>query len=175
MASAFNQNFQARFMMEAATNRTITQVTPEELVRFYQVYMIYKDTQYRQPVLRRLTVLQNIPQISSILLVIVLLIVVLCIIASVTLVESRLAHGSTEGIPQSKVDWVLYVVNGGGLLQQSPYRWEMDTVEQYDELSSQTDSSRAKFETAVFQGKLFSEPHAHSSAPFIESEFSRQR
>lgn len=175
IASAFNQNFQARFMMEAATNQTITQVTPEQLVRFYQVYMISKDTQYRQPVVRRLTVLQEVPQISSILLVIVLLIVVLCIIACATLVESRLTHGSTEGIPQSKVDWVLYVVNGGGLLQQSLYRREMDTVEQYDELSSQTDSSRTKFETAVFQGKLLSGPNVHSSAPFIESEFSCQR
>lgn len=111
IARALSQNFQARFMMESATNRTITEIKPEELIRFYQVYMILKDTQYRQSTLRPLTVSQQVPQLSTAFLAVALLVTVLCMISSSAWCIFKLTHHSVNDVPQTKLDWLLHAID----------------------------------------------------------------
>lgn len=110
IASALNQNFQARFMMEAATNRTITEVQPEDLIRFYQVYMISKDTQFRQPVMRLLTMVEEVPQLSVALLTIMIFLVLTSILAALIWCSFFVIHHDASRVPQSKLDWVLHAL-----------------------------------------------------------------
>jgi hypothetical protein len=110
VASALNQNFQARFMMEAATNRTITQLQPEDLIRFYQVYMISKDTQFRQPVMRPLTVVEDVPQLSIAFLTIALFLVIVSILAASLWCSFFFVHHNASHVPQTKLDWVLHAI-----------------------------------------------------------------
>lgn len=114
IASALNQNFQARFMMEAATNRTITEIQPDDLIRFYQVYMISKDTQFRQPVMRSLTVVEEVPQLSVALLTIMLFLVIASILAASTWCSFFLTHHDASRVPQTKLDWVLHALGDDG-------------------------------------------------------------
>ncbi|KAK5083999.1 hypothetical protein LTR70_007303 [Exophiala xenobiotica] len=102
IARALSQNFQARFMMESATNRTITEIKPEELIRFYQVYMISKDTQYRQSTLRPLIGSQQVPQLSSAFLAVALPVTVLCVVSSSAWCIFKLTHHGVNDVPQTK-------------------------------------------------------------------------
>jgi len=119
IASALNQNFQARFMMEAATNRTITQVQPNDLIRFYQVYMISKDTQFRQPVMHPLTVIEDVPQLSIAFLTIFLFLVILSILAASPWCSFFLIHYHASRVPQTKLDWVLHAIGENEMPQHA--------------------------------------------------------
>lgn len=43
--AAYESIFEALFIQESVSNNPITVITPQDLIRFYQVYHISKDTQ----------------------------------------------------------------------------------------------------------------------------------
>ena len=149
LARALNQNFQARFMTQAATNRTITEVTPEDLIRFYQVYMISKDTQYRQAVPRQLSVTLQVPQLSVAFLTVALLVIILSIWASSTWCVFILMHRGASDVPQTKLDWLLQAVQPETLSGASTGLIKSRTYESRPQLTREM-SSQEKFESAAY-------------------------
>ncbi|KAK5063160.1 hypothetical protein LTR84_005236 [Exophiala bonariae] len=146
IASALNQNFQARFMMEAGTNRTITEIQPDDLIRFYQVYMISKDTQFRQPVMRSLTIVEDVPQLSVALLTIMLFLVITSILAASTWCSFFLIHHDASRVPQTKLDWVLHALgddenNAAGNTKSSPQQSPRSSID-YQSIASSTRKSQ---------------------------------
>lgn len=160
IARQTNINFQGRFMMEAATNSTITEVQPEDIIRFYQVYMISKDTQFRQSVSRQLTVSQNLPQLSAAFLALALLVVVLCIATFSSWAVFTLTHKGVNEVPQSKLDWLLHAINpDDSLLPKSRDGGEYENVPEHGEPRLATSHAVAnpqleRFESAAYVKEL---------------------
>lgn len=118
ISMAYTQYFQARFSQESTSDSPITMIKPHELIRFYQVYLIVKDIQYRQPVTRRLHVEVKIVQLLTAFLVVYLLVMVLCILGMVRYGFVAYVHQNTIlATPQSKLDWMLQSIEPykGGL------------------------------------------------------------
>ncbi|KAJ9659928.1 hypothetical protein H2198_002818 [Neophaeococcomyces mojaviensis] len=62
---AFIDYYFARFKQESVGNKPISVITPKELRRFYQVYMVTKDVQDRTLVKRNFSVKISVVQIST--------------------------------------------------------------------------------------------------------------
>jgi energy-converting hydrogenase Eha subunit E len=78
------------------------------LVRFYQTWVITKDTQYREPVPRTLSVQVPDVQISIVFLIIAVLIAILILLGISIYVFSMVRHWDAMAkVPQSKLDWIL--------------------------------------------------------------------
>jgi hypothetical protein len=106
--TAYTEYFQARFTQESTSNSEITVLTPDVLVRFYQAYVISKDTQYRQPVVRVLSVKLPNVEISTAFLTIWLLATLLVAVGLTRYLLFLLQHQSTVVVtPESKLDWML--------------------------------------------------------------------
>jgi hypothetical protein len=108
LSSALTEFWQARFAQESTSDSPITVITPPELVRFYQVYHIIKDLQYRQPVTRHLSFDLQVVQLSTVFLTIALLVALLIVIglAHYLWFASRY-HQIMANTPQSKLDWMV--------------------------------------------------------------------
>jgi hypothetical protein len=105
---AYREYYQARFTQEATSNSVITVITPDELVRFYQVYVISKDTMYRQPVTRTLSVEIPIVELSTAFLTVCLLAAFFLAAGLTKYIFFMLRHRTTMLVtPESKLDWML--------------------------------------------------------------------
>jgi hypothetical protein len=98
----------AQLPLESISNITITVPTPQDLIRFYQAYLISKDTFIPDPVSRVLSFRVQIVQLSVVFLVITILLVILVLLGILTYGFSMLRYSSTLGeMPQSTLDWIL--------------------------------------------------------------------
>ena len=105
---ALTEFYQARFTQESTEDSPISVITPPDLIRFYQVYHIIKDLQYRQPVSRILSVSQRVVQLSTAFLTIALFIALLIAVGIVHYVLFALRHHHIMiNTPQSKLDWMM--------------------------------------------------------------------
>jgi len=105
---AYEENYQARFTQESTSNSEITVITPHELVRFYQAYVISKDVMYRQPVTRTLSVEIPIVELSTAFLIVCLLAAFLLAAGLTKYIFFMLRHQTTMLVtPESKLDWML--------------------------------------------------------------------
>jgi hypothetical protein len=105
---AYEEYYQARFTQESTSNSEITVITPSELVRFYQAYVISKDTMYRQPVTRTLSVEIPIVELSTAFLTVCLLAAFLLAAGLTKYIFFMLRHQTTMLVtPESKLDWML--------------------------------------------------------------------
>jgi hypothetical protein len=83
-------------------------VPPRDLVRFYQTYMIMKDTQEIKPVARKLSVKVPAVQLATAFVAALALLMLVILIGCCRYVLFRLRHrGALHLIPQSKLDWLL--------------------------------------------------------------------
>jgi hypothetical protein len=100
--------YDAQFIRESILNHTITVPTPQDLVRFYQAYTIGKDTKFRQPKSRVLSVRVRVVQLSIIFLIITVLLTILILFGILSYGLFILRYSNILGeMPLSKLDWIL--------------------------------------------------------------------
>jgi hypothetical protein len=85
----------------------IQTITAEELVRFYQIYMITKDTQSHQPVTRVLSVDTRVVQLSAIFLAVCVCTALLIGVGLARYALFRVLHRTKHRAPHTKLDWLL--------------------------------------------------------------------
>jgi hypothetical protein len=105
---AFLTNYNARFVRESISDDPIFIPSPQELFRFYQVYMITKDTQHGLPVTRTVSVELPTIELSTIFLAVMLLIaiIIVAVLSRFFLFILRY-HSDFKLTPESKLDWLL--------------------------------------------------------------------
>jgi hypothetical protein len=109
LPSAFAANYDPSFRKQAIAGQKIDLVKPEELVRFYQTYMVTKDTQDCHRVVRTLSI--RVPAVQvTLTFVAVFAVLLLCIVIGggqylMFWLGRRKILGS---LPQSKLDWLLH-------------------------------------------------------------------
>lgn len=112
---ALVQNYQAQFIRESIRGDNVTVITPQDLTRFYQVWVATKDTQNGFPVSRQLSVRLPIVQLSTVFLALAILTFLLIIFGIGTYIFAALRHRKVfEETPQSKLEWMLKVIREHG-------------------------------------------------------------
>jgi hypothetical protein len=101
------------FKQQSMSNDPIRVITPQELVRFYQIYMITKDTQSLQPVTRRMSVDVTVVQLSAVFLA-VCIFVTLSILVGIGMYGLFAIMHPERRPPQTKLDWMLQTVKNPG-------------------------------------------------------------
>jgi hypothetical protein len=158
---AYSDYYHAHFQQASTSNIPISIITPPELIRFYQVYTVVKDLQYRQPVTRQLSVNVRVVQLSTVFLAIVLLIALLILLGLLQYMLFVARHRDIiQTTPQSKLDWMLQSIqtedrplnDNKGRLRRSV------TVDEGLGISGMPSvrRKRREFENAKFGGKAVS-------------------
>ena len=110
---AYTSYFQARFNREINAGNVTTVITPDDLIRFYQVYLITKDTQSPYKVTRPMEIDVRLVRLSTIFLVICGISLALCIFGIFHYGIFSVRHNRTiNRTPQSKLDWMLQSIEG---------------------------------------------------------------
>jgi hypothetical protein len=96
----------------SSENRRIP--NPDELIRFYQTHTIDKDTFYREPVGRLMSVQLSTVELSTPFLTVLILLALLIILGLAKHFYSSILHAKARriafSIPQSKLDWTLQAI-----------------------------------------------------------------
>lgn len=155
---AYESNFEARFKQESVSNDPITVITPQDLIRFYQVYHFSKDTQSRKPVKRLLSVSLPNVQLSTAFLAIALLIALLIALGFARYGFFMLRHRKSASlIPEGKLDWMLQSISKDDELnstrapKNSSFRHSITLLEAENFYNlSRRERKRAEFEAALY-------------------------
>lgn len=111
VAWALVSNYQGQFIRESVRKLPVTIPSPGELRRFLQVWVATKDTQDGFPVTREIGVLVPVVRLSTAFLAFALLTFSIIVLALGAYgIASFLHRGTFEQTPQSKLDWMLKVV-----------------------------------------------------------------
>ena len=157
---AYQAYYQARFTQESTSNSVITVITPDELVRFYQTYVISKDIVYRHPVMRTLSVEIPIVELSTAFFAVWLLVALLLVTGLAKYIFFLARHRTTMLVtPESKLDWMLQSIKEASA--SSPYfayrSWRRSekssssiTSEDLSDLPIGGAVMKAEFEAATF-------------------------
>lgn len=114
IVDAYVTNYAARFVRESASDSNITVLEPTELVRFFQAYVLVKDTQFQQPVTRRLSVDIVVVQLSAVFLAFAIVAALLILSGLASYSWFLLSHRSLAScIPLGKLDWMLQSIQCG--------------------------------------------------------------
>ncbi|CAG7565983.1 unnamed protein product [Fusarium equiseti] len=109
IAVAFGDFYRANIVDQSINNKAIYHPTGQDLVRFFQAYMITKDTQYQHLVSRTITVRQRRIKVALIaLLILVIYIIVLVMLLAWAFICCPIQKGIF--VPRTKVDWVMEAV-----------------------------------------------------------------
>jgi hypothetical protein len=188
LARGLVEYYQARFTQESISNSQVTVLTPLDLVRFYQTWLIRKDTQYQESVPRTISVQIQLVQVSIVFLIIAALVTILVLLGILTYAFFMIRHWHTlEITPQSKLEWMLQSIQAQNH-ESSPY---ISAEQAFLRLSvtssstdvpphvlSKTDRQRFEFENAKygahFQGQgpggwLLSQRHGHASYNYVDA------
>lgn len=115
VSRALVQNYQAQFIRESIRGDNITIITPRDLTRFYQVWVATKDTQNEFPVSRSLSVRLPIVQLSTVFLALAILTFLLVIFGIGSYLFASFRYRKVfEDTPQSKLEWMLRVIQDQG-------------------------------------------------------------
>lgn len=151
--SAYRQFYFSRFKQESIGNRPISIISPRELRRFFQTYMIIKDVQDRTPVPRHLHIKIPVVQISTAFLVLYCLVAFLTVLGGAVYAIFLARHRNVASfLPQSKLDWILQSMTNGTPLQpgQQPV-WFVSSAPQIDLADASSSArKRALFEAARY-------------------------
>ncbi|KAG4443864.1 hypothetical protein IFR05_000630 [Cadophora sp. M221] len=122
--SAFKDFHQAGTAEQSFNGEPIYLPSGEEMFRFYQAYMISKDTQYKQAVTRSISVEVPSVQLSVVALALILLYVVVMV---VVLLWAGLVMRVPKGmwIPRTKVEWMMQGVREVGGREVDAGLWEV--------------------------------------------------
>jgi len=159
ISSAYTAYYSARFIQESTSNSTITVIGPDELVRFYQTYVISKDLQYKEPVTRMLSIEQTVVQLSTVFLVIALTVALLICLGGLKYAVFAYRHRHVLPLtPQSKLDWMLQSIQAGspGLTRLVAFRGAVtsDVSLSHDlDTLRPTQRMRVEFETARYEDR----------------------
>ncbi len=152
--SAFLGNYFPRFKQESVADLDISVITPRDLQRFYQVYMITKDTQTKLPVRRQMSVKVIAVQLSTgFIAVFALLILFNCLggIAYGLLMLQN--HEAMASVPQSKLDWLMQPIIAR-TLRSLGYQLPMPSIPTGAQAEKRwplkADMKRAQLEGAVY-------------------------
>lgn len=108
VANGLSYYFVNQLQQESYSHLPITVVTPEQLIRFYQSYMIVQDTSVVHPVTRRLSVRTEVVHLSAVFLSTAVFISVLNLLGLIFYGVFAFRYRSTMSItPQSKLDWII--------------------------------------------------------------------
>jgi hypothetical protein len=163
LASAYIHYHQARFNQESILRVPITTITPEDMKRFYQVYMIAKDTEFRNQVTRKLSVVLPNVALSTVFLALALLIALLIAAGISRYGLFVLKHRKASLLaPEGKLDWILQSVKGDGLnpsTTSSSLRGSVTLTSNKDVCGlSPQERKRTEFEAAIYDTSSESPP-----------------
>lgn len=187
LSKALTDYFQGRYSREVIAQEPPTIITPQNLTRFYQVYQVTQDTQYKHPTERKMDLEIKICEISTIFLIVAGISFVLCIFGAFRYGMFTLRHHKTvDRTPQSKLDWMIQSIEKNGAQatplvpgsspysHPSPYmsnkraRHSVTSMRSPDLGSPTVERRRSDFESATYG----STPEA--STPYHMSWLSRQ-
>lgn len=156
LTEAYIHYHQARFNQESISRVPITTITPEDMKRFYQVYMIAKDTEFRNPVTRKLSVVLPNVSLSTVFLVLALLLALLIAAGISRYGLFVLKHRKASLLaPEGKLDWILQSVKGDGLnpsTTSSNLRGSVTLTSNKDvSCLSPQERKRTEFEGAIYE------------------------
>lgn len=154
--SSLIANYFTRFKQESMADSAISVITPRDLQRFYQTYMITKDIQLKRPVKRQISVEAIAVQLSTGFIAIFALLALFDLVAG-ALCSFAVLHNrkAIAVIPQSKLDWLLQSImsratvgdNSAGRIPSQPSPLDVSTRERWQ---MKTERRRAHFEGAVY-------------------------
>lgn len=157
---AYVEYYQARFIQESTSNSEITVITPDELVRFYQAYVIAKDVMYRQPVTRTLSAEIPTVELSTAFLIVCLLGALVLAAGLTKYIFFMVRHQTIMTVtPESKLDWMLQSIKeapasspvvGYGNFQRYEKSISSITDEDLSDLPKGGGLMKAEFEAATF-------------------------
>lgn len=167
--NAYINYYTARFVRESTTDSPITLIPPAELVMFYQAYTITKDTVFRSPVTRKLSVLMKVVQISLFYLAFAVLLALLCIFCTAKWVFFWYRRErAVRAMPESKLDWILQCIDEGESpgLRSGSLIYSV-VVEGYHELHKTPRAIREslKFQRAMYSLREVENDRGHSGSP----------
>jgi hypothetical protein len=153
---SFVGNFFPQFKQEAIEDMEISTVTPRQLQRFYQVYMITKDTQSRLPVRRLMSVKVVAVQLSTVFIAVFALLALFdCLGGAIYGLWLLREREAPESVPQSKLDWLLQsitsknpVVRSVGYALSGPMTPTGRQAQEGRRMSAER--KRAQFEGAIY-------------------------
>ncbi|KAH7174167.1 uncharacterized protein B0J16DRAFT_323634 [Fusarium flagelliforme] len=109
IARAYSDFYQASVVDQSINSKSIYHPTGRDLIRFFQAYMITKDTQYQHVVSRTISVRQRRIRIALIaLLILIIYVIVLVMLLAWAFIWYPIQKGIF--VPRTKVDWVMEVV-----------------------------------------------------------------
>lgn len=148
--SAFLWNYLPRFKQESMEDREITIISPHDLQRFYQTYMIAKDTQMIRPVPRKMSVKVIAVQLSAIFLAAFGFLGLFIVLGGTQyVVFSLLRHrNAIESIPRSKLDWIYQTIRPGRLSRNTT---EDPVIKASASGEAKAERKRALFEAAEYR------------------------
>ncbi|KAH9214252.1 hypothetical protein DL95DRAFT_462241 [Leptodontidium sp. 2 PMI_412] len=122
--SAFTDFHQAGTAEQSFNGEPIYLPSGEEMFRFYQAYMISKDTQYKQTVTRSISVKVPSVELSVVALALILLYVV---VMAVVLLWAGLIMRVSKGmwVPRTKVEWMMQGIREVGGREVDAGLWEV--------------------------------------------------
>ncbi|KAK3315640.1 hypothetical protein B0H66DRAFT_628872 [Apodospora peruviana] len=117
LPKAFSEFYRVETMDAAFTGGEVHHPTGQEVFRFYQAYLISKDTEFHETVTRPVDVAVATVQLSIVALVVFLFYAFLLCVALAWSVLWRIPDGAS--IPKTKVEWMMQRVTvAGGKEQQ---------------------------------------------------------
>ncbi|KEF63514.1 uncharacterized protein A1O9_01492 [Exophiala aquamarina CBS 119918] len=156
ISSAFVQYYNSRFGYESISNQPTTIITPRDLRRFFQTYIVTKDVQNRLPVERNLMVSVLVVQISTAFLVIYCLIAFIAIFGGFQYALFLLLNRKILPLlPQSKLDWIVQAAANAtpsGFAQSGGLSWVVTTSSPHVDVSQARPEQRKQvlFEIAWY-------------------------
>ena len=166
ITTAFGLSHNSRLMQQSVDGSPLVLLDPDELIRFYQSYLIVKDTVYQRPVHRMITIVGQVVQVSTIFLAAASLAALLIILGALGLGIFSLRHRhAARSTPQTKLDWMMQSIQGQG---RSPYdskgrpRWSVST-DPGIALSSMRSTKRRRSEFSI--AKYSSHSTSYSPVP----------
>ncbi|KIW78085.1 hypothetical protein Z517_07918 [Fonsecaea pedrosoi CBS 271.37] len=177
--SAMVNNYFTRFKDESMADQKISTISARELQRFYQTYMITKDTQRKRTAKRTISVRVPAVQLSNAFIAVFsILAAFICLGGPVYGLFRFIHRRAMDSLPQTKLDWLLecimsrspnpsYVGSRGPIPSTvtkptAPVPWHI-----------RADRKRAQFEAATYSTKWAEEPpnspfeYVHAVSPVL--------
>ena len=165
ITTAFGLSQGSRLLRQSVSGSPVTLLEPNDLIRFYQSYLIVKDTVYERPVSRPITVQEQVVQVSSIFIAAASFMALLIIIGAVSIALFVLRHHhAARSTPQTKLDWMMQSIQSNS---RSPFdskgrpRWSVGTDPSVA-LSPMRSTKRRRSEFSI---AMYSKSSSYSAMP----------
>jgi hypothetical protein len=120
-SQAIEEHYHATFFYQAINNLPLWVPTGEDMFRFYQAYLISKDTQDYRPVTRILSAQVPTVELSSVFLAVVILMGFLILTGLIHHSFFLLRYRSAiSQMPESKLDWLLQSLREAERINSAP-------------------------------------------------------